>query len=45
VGDASRARERLGWKPTTTFEELVSEMVCHDVERLQDEPGAASGGT
>ena len=27
VGDASRARERLGWAPTVTFEQLVAHMV------------------
>ncbi len=27
VGDASRAREVLGWKPTVTFEELVQRLV------------------
>lgn len=26
-GDASKAREKLGWKPTTTFKDLVREMV------------------
>jgi GDPmannose 4,6-dehydratase len=30
LGDPARARERLGWVPTTTFEELVREMVQHD---------------
>lgn len=27
VGDASRARHRLGWAPTVTFEEIVARMV------------------
>jgi GDPmannose 4,6-dehydratase len=27
VGDASQARERLGWAPSVTFEELVARMV------------------
>src|SRR6195952_2144055 len=27
VGDASKAREKLGWQPTTSFEELVKLMV------------------
>ena len=30
LGDPSRARERLGWTPTTTFRELVREMVESD---------------
>jgi GDPmannose 4,6-dehydratase len=31
VGDASRARERLGWAPTRTFEEVVTAMVEADL--------------
>jgi GDPmannose 4,6-dehydratase len=27
VGDASKARERLGWKPSVTFEQLVALLV------------------
>ncbi len=33
VGDASRARERLGWRPAVTFEQLVNRMVDADLER------------
>ena len=32
VGDASKAREILGWQPTYSFAELVSEMVQSDLE-------------
>ena len=31
-GDASKAAKRLGWKPKTTFEELVHEMLEHDLK-------------
>src|SRR6478736_5814603 len=31
VGDASKARERLGWEPTVDFRGLVSMMVEHDL--------------
>jgi GDPmannose 4,6-dehydratase len=31
VGDATRAHEVLGWKPSTTFAELVSRMVRNDL--------------
>jgi GDPmannose 4,6-dehydratase len=31
VGDSSKAREKLGWKPTVTFAELVELMVDADV--------------
>ena len=30
-GDASKIREELGWKPETSFEELVKEMVKSDI--------------
>jgi GDPmannose 4,6-dehydratase len=30
LGDATKAREKLGWTPRITFEELVSEMVAAD---------------
>ncbi len=31
LGDASKAREKLGWIPKITFEELVAEMVREDL--------------
>lgn len=34
-GDASKARAKLGWKPETSFEELVKMMVRADVERYK----------
>jgi GDPmannose 4,6-dehydratase len=33
VGDASRARELLGWRPQLSFEDLVRRMVTWDVHR------------
>jgi len=35
IGDSSKAREELGWKPRTTFEELVRLMVDADLEMLK----------
>ena len=35
VGDASKARERLGWSPTVEFEGLVRLLVDADLERLR----------
>ena len=32
IGDASKAREKLGWKAKTTFRALVKEMVAADLE-------------
>lgn len=37
LGDARRAREKLGWTPRTSFEELVREMVAEDVVRVKRE--------
>jgi GDPmannose 4,6-dehydratase len=37
VGDASRARDKLGWEPRVCFEELVRKMVDHDLELAQAE--------
>lgn len=37
LGDASKARKKLGWEPSTTLEELVSEMVEHDIKEAHKE--------
>lgn len=34
-GDAARAREKLGWTPETTLEDLAAEMVEADLRRLK----------
>jgi GDPmannose 4,6-dehydratase len=34
VGDATRAREHLGWEPRVSFRELVEMMVDADLARL-----------
>jgi GDPmannose 4,6-dehydratase len=36
IGDASKAREKLGWEPRTSFEELVKLMVDADLELLSE---------
>jgi GDPmannose 4,6-dehydratase len=41
VGDASKARERLGWAPRTSFRELIEMMVDADLERLPKAPAGA----
>ena len=38
VGDPSKAKQKLGWEPTVTFEELVHALVDAEVERLRGEP-------
>mgnify|MGYP002624372224 FL=1 len=37
LGDASKARDKLGWQPQTTFAELVKIMVDADWERARRE--------
>jgi GDPmannose 4,6-dehydratase len=41
IGDASKARQQLGWKPKTTFAQLVKEMVASDLDIARRE--AANG--
>jgi len=35
LGDASKAREKLGWQPKTTFADLVKEMVHEDLKAAE----------
>ena len=35
-GDAAKAREKLGWRPTTTFKELVKIMINADMEEIKN---------
>jgi len=35
LGDSSKARNKLGWKPKISFEELVSEMVREDLKSAE----------
>mgnify|MGYP001453744041 CR=1 FL=1 len=34
VGDSTKAKEKLGWTPTTPFEEMVRRMVKNDIKLL-----------
>jgi GDPmannose 4,6-dehydratase len=48
-GDASKAAKRLGWKPKTSFQDLVHEMLEHDLKLEGVDPAkhfrkAARGG-
>jgi GDPmannose 4,6-dehydratase len=38
VGDASKARDRLGWRPEIDFDTLVAEMVAADLRAVAAEP-------
>jgi len=44
LGDPSYACEKLGWTPTTTLEELVSEMIVKDKEDAKKEAYLRSKG-
>jgi GDPmannose 4,6-dehydratase len=35
LGDASKARERLGWVPQITLDEMIDEMVAHDLDHAR----------
>ena len=35
IGDAAKARVKLGWKPTISFARLIQEMVQSDLEALK----------
>lgn len=41
LGDASKAREKLGWKPTVDFRQLVQMMVQHDLRALAGDSSRA----
>jgi len=37
IGDATKAKEKLGWTPTYTLGEMVTEMVAADLELFKRE--------
>jgi GDPmannose 4,6-dehydratase len=37
IGDPAKARDKLGWRATTSFEAMVSEMVASDIEAVSRE--------
>ena len=37
IGDASKARQKLGWAPSVTFEQMIELMVDADIEALRYE--------
>ena len=34
-GDSSKARKELGWKPSTSFKQLVKSMVSKDIHKVR----------
>jgi len=45
IGDASKAKTKLGWSPEVTFEQLVTMMVDADLERHSIPGGAVAAST
>jgi GDPmannose 4,6-dehydratase len=37
LGDPTKAREKLGWSPVTTLEQLIAEMIGHDRDEARKE--------
>ncbi len=44
IGDASKAKEKLGWEATRTVEELCSDMVKADLNRFQKDKDLIDAG-
>lgn len=38
LGDATKARQELGWKPKVSFLELIKDMVASDIELMKKNP-------
>ena len=43
-GDATKAREVLGWKPRVTFSDLIKMMVEHDIDLARRESAVSQAG-
>jgi GDPmannose 4,6-dehydratase len=43
-GDASKARDKLGWKPRVDFKQLVKMMVAHDLDLARQEKTLKGAG-
>lgn len=41
LGDSTKAQTELGWKPETTFEQMIRGMVDNDIEVLKSNPDLA----
>ena len=44
IGDASKAKNKLGWTPEFTLEELVKDMMASDVNLMQKDQFLKTGG-
>ena len=44
IGDATKAKEKLGWEPQITLEELVEEMMVSDIKLFKKDKYLKDGG-
>lgn len=44
LGDPSQAKQDLGWEPTTTFDEMVEEMLAYDLDQARQRSLLQSSG-
>ena len=44
VGDATKAREKLGWVPTCDLQQMIKEMIAADLEEAHKDQHLHSGG-
>jgi GDPmannose 4,6-dehydratase len=44
IGDATKAREKLGWKPQYDLKGLISEMVQSDIDLMKKDAYLREGG-
>ena len=44
IGDATKAKEKLGWSPTCELKQLISEMISSDLEEARKDRHLLSGG-
>ena len=44
IGDATKARKKLGWKPTLDLQQMIEEMIAADLEEARKDQHTQSGG-
>ena len=44
IGDATKARKKLGWKPTLDLQQMIEEMIAADLEEARKDQYLQSGG-
>ena len=44
IGDATKARKKLGWKPTLDLQQMIEEMIASDLKEARKDQHLQSGG-